>query len=101
MITTEKNDSFTKKTDERLTNQIGAYHAQEASKIYNEAAEFYNSIDEKEIAQEKAIILFKRAIPHLKACQKIDYRENRIASVLEGMKLIMNGTVDPLPLIQA
>jgi len=86
----------------RLISEVGAYHASEATNFFNKAAEFYNNCQNKEMAQEKAIILFKRAIPHLQVCKTMNYQDHRIKCILNGMKHIMGTHLNEfIPLIKS
>lgn len=75
--------------DEKMIRDIGLYNTNEAVKLYNEAVETYQLIESKHLAQERAMIVLKRAMPYLQECKRIGYNDIRIQKIIDGMSHIM------------
>ncbi len=81
----------------RLANEVTSYHMNEAVKLYNSAVEVYNNTDSLYMAQEKAMIILKRAIPHLKESKKNTANNTQLLDIFSGMQTIMSAE-EKLPL---
>ncbi len=74
----------------RLAQEVTAYHMGEAVKLYNNAVDVYNKTDSLYQAQEKAMIILKRAIPHLMESKKSAANNEQLLNIFSGMQTIMS-----------